>query len=52
MTCHCGETALFRVGKLAYCLAHKAEAIRQIERFGMPRKRKGTKRSVKRVMDS
>ncbi len=25
-TCHCGKTALYRVGKVGYCKAHKAEA--------------------------
>ena len=26
MTCHCGKTALFSVGKRGFCKDHKAEA--------------------------
>lgn len=27
MTCHCGKTALYRVGEAGYCKDHYAEAV-------------------------
>lgn len=45
MICHCGQTALYRVGDKGYCSQHRTEAVARIEKFGNPRR---VKRTAKR----
>jgi very-short-patch-repair endonuclease len=40
MECACGKTAIYRVGELGFCSAHRVQAVERIEKFGNPKAKK------------
>lgn len=49
LRCHCGRLALYRVGEIGYCAAHRQDATARIAKFGNPRARKTPTRSRVRL---